>query len=139
MKKKKLLCAFPGPSAVVGSMKGSICSQTCPLTPYVRPYIVLLWPVSEGFHAHHRNYSLLVKKAYLSVRLHIVCFSTQSNKLPLTLVPISPCFCLIYCPVILGITLPFGLTVSQQFSFLVQTSSHYNEDELSTYNLCATF
>ena len=90
MEKKRLLCAFPGPSADVGSRKGSVWCQTCPLTPYFHPYIVLEWPVSETFHAHHRNYSLLVKKACLSVHLHIVCLSTPSNKLPLTLVPMSP-------------------------------------------------
>jgi len=138
-KKKKLLSAFPGSSADAGSRKGSVCSQTCPLTPYICPYIVLLWPVSEPFHTHHRNYSLLVKEACLSVRLHFVCLSTPSNKLPLTLVPMSPRFCLIYCPILVGFTLPFGLTVPQQFNFLVQISSHYNEDEQSTYNLCATF
>jgi hypothetical protein len=78
-KKKKLLCAFPGQSADVGKVQYTVRTV---LLPHM------------SIHAHHRNYSLLVKKACLSAHLHIVCLSTPSNKLPFILVPMSPRFCL---------------------------------------------
>ena len=51
------------------------CCQIRPLSIYVF-YSLVLWPVSEIFHAHPRNYALQVEKAYLSVCLHFVCLST---------------------------------------------------------------
>jgi len=47
------------------------CRQIRPLSLFVF-YSHVLWPVSEIFHAHPRNYTLLVEKAYLSVCLHFV-------------------------------------------------------------------
>jgi hypothetical protein len=44
-----------------------------------------------------------------------------------------------YCQTLSGITVLFGLTAPQHFILLVHTSSHNAEDELSMYNMCATF
>ena len=49
--------------------------QICPCIPCVC-YSLTLWPVSQFFHAQHRNYTPMLENACSSVYLHLVRPST---------------------------------------------------------------
>jgi hypothetical protein len=98
---------------------------------------LILWPVSEIFHAYHWNY--LVKQAYfISMLTFRSSFHTMAVKLQLTPVSMSAHFSFIFCPIFLVTTFLFGLTVPQHFIVSVCKSSNNFGDELSMYNLCPT-
>ena len=78
------------------------CCQIYPFSLYIF-YSLVLQPVSEIFHAHCRNYAVLVEKAYLSVCFTFcLSFYTMVVKLQLTLVSVSPNFIFILCAILLA-------------------------------------
>lgn len=108
--KKQLICPFP----VLSANGVKVCHATRFVNlPHMATTVSLLRPVSE-IHSHHRKYSLLVEKASLSVCSHFFCPSTSwlsSNHHPGLSTP--PPFNFIFCTILSGTTVLFGLTVTQ--------------------------
>lgn len=91
------------------------------------------WLASGRFYSQHKSCLLLVDRECLSVCAHhVISFRTTAVMSPLTLTPISLCFCFsVLLQKSFSIPLWFGLTVHQQFIF--SSSNHYTSQEKNSY------
>ena len=134
---KQLLCPFSGPS-----LNGVIVHHAVRFVHIPHMSITVL------YYGQFHSFAVLITKITLcSWRMHVYQYVYISFVFPhygcqvtLTLVFISPHFNFMFCQKFFGISFLLGLTVPQQFIFLVCKSSNNNGDEKKlSMQLASTF